>query len=144
VIEPYWRKLPINFTLVGCAYTLSPFFALWSLRYGPVLKGRWRWFSTLNATLDGGWEQRVDGFKDPATLNRFQLWWQRTRWTWRNPCNGWQSEYLGVDDLADGFTVKRDLPLFGKWYIKDWRGWNNVKRGGTKYPYMFQFWIRRK
>ncbi|WP_426782277.1 DUF7338 family protein [Rhizobium beringeri] len=44
-------------------------------------------FSTLHADLDGYTPQRVAGF-DPAAKG-FKLSWQRTRWTWRNPYNGW-------------------------------------------------------
>ncbi len=137
----YW---PINLVLVLLAYILSPFLALWSMKYGPILPGMWRWFSTLNNTLDGGWDDHVEGFKDPATLNKFQLWWQRTRWTWRNPCNGWQSELLGIKSIDQGFTVKKDIPLFGKFYLKLWLGWNPNKRGGNYYPFAFQFAPKRK
>lgn len=135
----YW---PVNFALVLLAYVLSPFLALWSMKYGPVLPGRWRLFSTLNATLDGYIAQGVDGF-DPNAKG-FKLWWQRTRWTWRNPCNGWQSELLGIKNIDQGFTVKKDIPLFGGYKIKFWCGWNNNKRGGNYYPYAFQCSIRRK
>lgn len=135
----YW---PINLGLVLIAYVLSPFLALWSMRYGPVLPGRWRWFSTLNGTLDGGIEQGVSDFDPKAT--GFKLWWQRTRWTWRNPCNGWQSEALGVADIADAFTIKRDVPLFGRWYVKWWTGWNPSKRGGNYFPYMWQAGLKRR
>ncbi|WP_245510262.1 DUF7338 family protein [Rhizobium ruizarguesonis] len=76
----YIIYLPVNITFV-------PFLAAWSMKHGPVLPGRWRWFSTLNADLDGYTPQRVAGF-DPAAKG-FKLWWQRTRWTWRNPYNGW-------------------------------------------------------
>ncbi|MCB2403985.1 hypothetical protein ACC808_00690 [Rhizobium ruizarguesonis] len=83
----YIIYLPVNITFVLLAYPLSPFLAAWSMKHGPVLPGRWRWFSTLNADLDGYTPQRVAGF-DPAAKG-FKLWWQRTRWTWRNPYNGW-------------------------------------------------------
>jgi len=135
----YW---PVNLVLVLLAYILSPFLALWSMKYGPVLPGKWRWFSTLNGTLDGGIEQHVPGFDTNA--KGFKLWWQRTRWTWRNPCNGWQSELLGIKSIDQGFTVKKDIPLFGKFYLKLWMGYNPNKRGGNYYPYMFQFAPKRK
>ncbi|MDK4736023.1 hypothetical protein [Rhizobium sp. CNPSo 3490] len=49
----YIAYLPVNLALVGLAYLLSSFLAAWSMKHGPVLPGRWRWFSTLNADLDG-------------------------------------------------------------------------------------------
>ena len=135
----YW---PVNLVLVLLAYVLSPFLALWSMKFGPVLPGRWRWFSTLNGTLDGGIEQGVDGF-DPKARG-LNLWWQRTCWTWRNPCNGWQSELLGVSDIAWAFTFKRDLPLLFGLYLKLWLGWNPNQRGGNYFPYMFQAGLKRR
>lgn len=142
MIIRYIACWPVNAVLVLTAYVLSPFLALWSMKYGPVLPGKWRWFSTLNATLDGYIAQGVSGF-DPNAKG-FKLWWQRTRWTWRNPCNGWQSEALGVADVAKAFSVKREVPLVGGFYLKLWLGWNPNKRGGNYFPYMFQCGIRRR
>ncbi|MGO7985008.1 DUF7338 family protein [Rhizobium leguminosarum] len=82
----YLIFLPANVGLIIAAYFLSPFLAAWSMKHGRVLPGCWRWFSTLNADLDDYIPQRVAGF-DPAAKG-FKFWWQRTRWTWRNPCNG--------------------------------------------------------
>ncbi|TBY54520.1 hypothetical protein E0H59_13615 [Rhizobium leguminosarum bv. viciae] len=141
MILRYIIYLPANLTLVALAYVLAPFLAAWSMQHGPVLPGRWRWFSTLNADLDGYIPQRVAGF-DPVAKG-FKLWWQRTRWTWRNPCNGWQSEALGVEDIATAFTIKRDVPLLFGFYLKLWFGWNPIKRGGNYYPYMFQMAPKR-
>ncbi|MGO6684180.1 DUF7338 family protein [Rhizobium leguminosarum] len=140
-IARYLAYLPANLAFVGFAYVLSPLLAAWSMKHGPVLPGRWRWFSTLNADLDGYIPQHVEGF-DPAAKG-FKHWWQRTRWTWRNPCNGWQSEALGVEDIASVFTVKCDLPLAFGFYLKVWLGWNPIKRGGNYYPYMFQIGPKR-
>jgi hypothetical protein len=122
----------------------APSLAGLSLVTGPKLPGLLQWFSTLNADLDGGWRQKVDGFRDPATLNTFQLWWQRTRWTWRNPCNGWQSELLGVSDISKAFSVKREVPLLFGFFVKWWAGWNPNKRGGNFYPYAFQCGLKRR
>jgi hypothetical protein len=106
------------------------------MQYGPILSMPWRLFSTLNATLDGGIEQNVEGF-DPNAKG-LKLWYQRCRWTWRNPCNGFQSEVFGLKDYKDGFTIKKDFDLFDGWALKLWLGWNNDYRGGNNYPYMFQ------
>jgi hypothetical protein len=137
----YIIRFPVNLILVLTSYILAPFLALWSMKYGPVLPSYWRWFSTLNGTLDGGVEQGVEGF-DPNARG-LKLWWQRTRWTWRNPCNGWQSEALGVQDITRAFTFKRDLPLISDFYLKLWLGWNPNKRGGNYYPYMFQCGLKK-
>ncbi|MDR9813198.1 DUF7338 family protein [Rhizobium hidalgonense] len=94
----YIAYLPANIGLVGCAYVLSPFLAAWSMKHGPVLPGRWRWFSTLNADLDGYIPQRVSGF-DPAAKG-FKLWWQRTRGA--TPATA-QSKALGMP--ADGTRI---------------------------------------
>jgi len=131
-----------NFLLVVAAYIISPFLALWSMKYGPVLPGKWRWFSTLNNTLDGWINVFHDGV-DPH-YSGVRLWWNRTCWTWRNPCNGWQSELLGIEAIDQGFTVKKEIPLIQKFYVKLWLGWNPGKRGGNYHPYMFQCSIRRK
>ncbi|QIG73089.1 hypothetical protein EVB99_098 [Rhizobium phage RHph_N3_19] len=125
-----------NLFLIGLAYILSPLFATWSMKYGPVLPMPWKLFSTLNGTLDGGIDQRVKGFD--ADAKGFKLWYQRCKWTWRNPCNGFQSEIFGLKDYKDGFTIKRDIPLFGKYNLKLWIGWDNRRKGGNYYPYMFQ------
>ncbi|WP_020049020.1 DUF7338 family protein [Rhizobium leguminosarum] len=138
----YIVYLPVNVALVLLAYALSPFLAAWSMNHGPVLPGRWRWFSTLNADLDGYIPQKVVGF-DPAAKG-LKLWWQRTRWTWRNPCSGRQSELLGVEDIAAAFTVKRDLPLPFGFYFKLWLGWNPIKRGGKYYLFMCQIGPKRR
>jgi hypothetical protein len=95
--------------------------------------------ATLESLSVGG--KPVAGF-DPAA-DGFKLWWQRTRWTWRNPCNGWQSELLGVADIASAFTVKRDLPLLFGYHLKLWLGWNPIKRGGNYFPFMFQIGPKR-
>ncbi|WP_245456611.1 DUF7338 family protein [Rhizobium hidalgonense] len=100
MIVRYLAYVPANLILVALAYVLSPFLAAWSMKNGPVLPGRWRWFSTLNADLDGYIPQRVSGF-DPAAKG-FKLWWQRTRWTWRNPFNGSTSS---IWIWTDGFHL---------------------------------------
>lgn len=132
---------PINIILVLIAFALSPVMALWSMAFGPIVPMPFRLFTTLNASLDGGIEQHVKGFYANAT--GVKLWWQRTRWTWRNPCNGWQALY-GYTDYRDAFTFKRDIPLAFGYYLKLWLGWNNQYRGGAKYPYMFQAGIKKQ
>jgi hypothetical protein len=136
-LELWWWTLLLYFFS-------APFFGLLAFVTGPTIPMPFRLFSTLNNTLDGGWDDHVSGFKDPATLSAFRLWLQRTRWTYRNPCNGWQSQGYGVADVTKAFTVKKDIPLLFRFYIKFWAGWNPSMRGGDYFPYMAQFGLKRK
>ncbi len=146
VLHWCWYALlwPVNFALVLLAYfPMAPFMATLAMFTGPVMPVPLRWFSTMNADLDGYIAQDVDGFDKNA--KGFKLWWQRIRWTWRNPCNGFQSQVLGVSAVTPEIAFKRELNWlpFG-FYIKCWLGWNPNKRGGDYYPYMFQFGPRKR
>lgn len=157
----YW--LP-NLLLVLAAYALSPILAGLSLITGPKLPGFLQWFSTTDADLDGGIVQNVAGYK--AGLTGFALWWQRTCWICRNPAHGWQAEVLGmstdglvtIDQKHNGknhwflfvngkrqrfFCIKRDVPLFGGWYVKAYIGWYDVARDGRNHQYEFQIVPKR-
>jgi hypothetical protein len=169
MIKPVLRYLvclPVNLALVALAYLLSPLLAALSLLTGPKLPGVLRWFSTLDADLDGGIAQGIAGYK--AGLFGLRLWWQRTSWISRNPAHGWQSELLGmpaegsvvirqmlsvtpknqwyVMETARGvrfFCFKRDQPLFGSWYLKLWFGWVNKSYDGRNHHYAFQIGPKR-
>ncbi|MBY5727779.1 hypothetical protein [Rhizobium leguminosarum] len=162
----YIVYLPANIAFVLLSYALSPLLAGLSLLTGPKLPGVLRWFSTLDADLDGGVGQRVMGYK--AALTGWRLWWQRTCWICRNPAHGWQSELLGmpaagsiivrqvisetpknqwyVMETAKGvrfFCFKRDQPLFGGYYLKVWLGWVNKAYDGRNHHYAFQIGPKR-
>jgi hypothetical protein len=166
MILRYLAYLPANLALVGLAYLLSPLLSALSLLTGPRLPGILQWFSTLDADLDGGVAQRVQGYK--AAQRGWRLWWQRTCWICRNPAHGWQSEVLGmtaegsvvvremlgdtpknqwyVMETAHGirfFCLKRDQPLLGGWYLKLWFGWVNKAYDGRNHHYAFQIGPKR-
>ncbi|MBB3313628.1 hypothetical protein FHT78_005422 [Rhizobium sp. BK196] len=146
------------------AFVLSPLLAALSLLTGPKLPGFLQWFSTTDADLDGGIAQNVAGYKDG--LKGWRLWWQRTCWICRNPAHGWQAEVLGMS--TDGlvtlqmsvekgrqwflfknsrrqkfFCIKRDVPLFGSFYIKLYLGWYDVARDGRNHQYEFQIGLKQ-
>lgn len=168
MIFRYIAYLPINLFFVGLAYLLSPLLAGASVIFDSnPLPGRWQWFSTLDADLDGGIGQGVKGYK--ADLSGWRLWWQRTCWICRNPAHGWQSELLGMPaagavileqqigeqpkrqwylmETANGvrfFCFKRDQPLVGGWYLKIWLGWVNKPYDGRNHHYSFQIGPKRR
>ncbi|MBB2678682.1 UNVERIFIED_ORG: hypothetical protein M2312_002186 [Rhizobium esperanzae] len=166
MIRRYLLCLPVNLALVLLAYLLSPLLAALSLATGPKLPGMLQWFSTLDADLDGGITQAVNGY-EPG-LSGWRLWWQRTCWICRNPAHGWQSELLGMP--AAGATVleerigenpkrqwflmqtaagvrffcwKRDQPLFAGVYLKLWFGWVNKPYDGRNHHFAFQIAPKR-
>lgn len=163
----YIFYFPINLFFVLLSYILSPFLAALSLLTGPRLPGVLQWFSTLDADLDGGIAQGVNGYQ--AGLSGWRLWWQRTCWICRNPAHGLQSELLGITahntviyqqwlqdepkqqfyimETVKGFRFfcfKRDQPLFGGYYIKLWLGWSNKSYDGNFHHYAFQIGLKRK
>ncbi|NEI48638.1 hypothetical protein GR217_13115 [Rhizobium leguminosarum] len=165
-VARYLAYLPVNLAFVLAAYLLSPLLAALSLMTGPRLPGALQWFSTLDANLDGGVSQRVNGYR--AGLSGWRLWWQRTCWICRNPAHGWQSELLGMPaagstlikgvlsydpnqqlylmETAKGvrfFCWKRDQPLFGGIYLKLWFGWVNKSYDGRNHHYAFQIGPKR-
>lgn len=162
----YIAYLPANTAFVMASYLLSLLLAGMSLVAGPKLPGVLQWFSTLDADLDGGISQGVNGYK--PDLTGWRLWWQRTRWICRNPAHGWQSELLGmpaagsviihrviteapknqwyVMETAKGvrfFCFKRDQPLFVGFYLKLWFGWVNWSYDGRNHHYAFQIGPKR-
>lgn len=138
----YVIYLPINILLVIASYILSPILAAISFLSGPKLPGFLQWFSTIDADLDGGISQRIEGYA--ADAKNFKLWWQRTCWICRNPAHGWQSIVLGFKGENKGFTFKKDVPLFGDYYLKLWLGWSNRSYDGTYFHYLFQIGPKKK
>lgn len=133
------------------AVVLAPLLAAWSvLAKRKTLPGVLQWFSTVDDDLDGGQHQHPEVFPPGATGRR--LWWQRTRWIWRNPAQGFQIYLFGYDAIYAVETVKRQsgtpkqapfmrlveidawpdvtlfsytrsIPIGGRRYIKVWFGW---------------------
>ncbi|QIG70589.1 hypothetical protein EVB91_026 [Rhizobium phage RHph_I1_18] len=157
------------YTFLSCvavllSWILAPFLAAYSVvKRVDVLPGVLQYFSTIDDTLDGG--QHQVGYK--TGVKGFVLWWQRTCWIFRNPAHGWQSVYLGYKDeratvlwsrvdqttkvwmhaAADQkryFTYKRDIPLFGDWYLKLWIGWSDRSYDGKYRHLLFQPFIPKK
>lgn len=148
-----WRGIPDLIVVLSTWIILCWPLALFSLWWGPKLPKYLQWFSTLNNTLDGGWDELISGYRDPASLRWWQLWWQRICWICRNPAQGWQSQtFLGMDGkqlvfiqkdetsnpkwyLMESkgvrfFMWKKDQHLFGDWYLKLYFGWHDDSRSG--------------
>jgi hypothetical protein len=160
----YLVYVPINIILVLLSWILSPLLALASVVFGVnVLPGFFQWFSTIDDDLDGGQHQL-----DWPEVSGFKLWLQRTMWIIRNPAHGWQSKFLGYDiskgtskiysrmwhdgetghsfkgyiiHTAEGktyFTIKADIEISSKFYLKLWIGWSDRAYDGTYSHLLFQ------
>lgn len=152
--------------LILLAWVLSPLLAGLSILFGlKRLPFGLQWFSTVDDTLDGGQRQHPD--KYPAGVRGASLWWQRTCWICRNPAQGFgvyafgysmSSSYtesevaegdltIKIFILGDGrriFSYQRNVPLWGKTYLKLWFGWarkTNILRYSLKVvPFSFGTW----
>lgn len=79
----------LNLLFTVLAYVLAPVVALFCRDDGYL--PRWlAWFQTFDAPLDAGWQDGYAGY-DPAG----SLWWNRTKWLWRNPAYGFAYGPLG-------------------------------------------------
>lgn len=132
------------------SWLLSPFLAAYSVeKKTNTPGGLWRLFYTHDNTLDGGWDERIGGYKDPATLDNFQLCWQRMRWICRNPGYGLNALLFGFQHTDNVKLVfEHGVPYpekDGYWYViqsdagfkffgyrgpKAWVGWNYRNYGG--------------
>lgn len=136
----YIFSVPLSMFMNVLAYILAPFLALLSMATGPVLPSPFHLFHTADDTLDGG--QHQNGWDRDA--QGVALWWQRTRWIWRNPSGGFDLFVLGqkkaeatkwISDKKgnrvahmmneDGwfFSIQRDIYWSKTKFIKIWVGW---------------------
>lgn len=106
------------------------------------------------------WGDGSDDDQEGMPRSFLRRWWVATRWIMRNPgytFDAWvcgfphdeiASEDLWGDDTFDQgksavrrwrvrtdtggryFAYRRDFPLFGRWYIKMWFGWNYNELAG--------------
>lgn len=73
-------------------YILSPVLSAWSVIADiDVLPKPFNWFHTHDNTLDGG-QKALGWSKD---VSKFGLFWQRTKWMYRNPAYGFKAFVLG-------------------------------------------------
>lgn len=157
-----WIKLvPLSWGMTIASWLLSPLISLLSIIKGSNELGYpWAYFYTQDASLDGGWEQKKEGYGDPATVGWKKLWWQRVKWICRNPSYRFNAEVLGflhegykvisetnptadwgtnttnyvVMEDAKGeryFSYRANIDIGGKRYIKLWIGWNTMAYGGV-------------
>lgn len=151
---------PISLVMNILTWILAPFLALLSMATGPVLPwGLWI-FHTHDDDLDGGQHQK--GWP-PAT--GVSLWWQRTCWMYRNPSYGFDAYVLGFGDptkiteqhisgvwdsgkaaefycMNNGtnyFSLRKQVPLGGKRYIKIWIGWKHNDNGTGRHMFVVDF-----
>lgn len=84
------------------AFILSPLIAAISIATGKnTVGGPLSYFTTHNATLDGGVDQGVAGYE--PNLSGWRLWWQRTCWVCRNPAYKFAALCLGFP--TEGSTL---------------------------------------
>lgn len=102
-----------------------------------------KWFQTFDASLDSGWKDGYAGFSKPQT--KFQLFWQRVKWLYRNTAYGFSYWALGQsfdpkewtivkyvsNETVEVFYAKGPNGQFnymyhGKWgrYKLGWKAWN--------------------
>lgn len=141
----------ISIVFLAAAVVLAPLLAAVSVALKrDTLPGVLQWFATVDDTLDGGQHQHAALFPPGATGRA--LWWQRTRWIWRNPAQGFQTYMLGFD-AGDMLLIRNDItgtpgeapyaryrvwrntagrkvwswqhsiPIGGRRYVKIWFGW---------------------
>ena len=75
-----------------------------------------QWFSTVDDDLDGGQHQN----HYPRGATGWRLWWQRTRWIYRNPAQGFQAYLLGYSATNHYLAVDRVTANGGRY--REWRG----------------------
>ena len=152
------------------AYVSSPLLSAYSVWRGiDVLPYPLSLLHTHDNTLDGGQRQGYE-----VGVTGWKLWWQRTCWICRNPGYGFDAYILGFDHVgymvlsesgdipdfskpnalyanrmqsADGkryFTYRRNVPLYGKRYLKVWVGWNYMAYGGVKHQIKTHFFSLKK
>ena len=118
-------------------YILAPIAVLFASEDGWLPSWLW-WFQTPDNPLDGdgGWqrEHRPFVFED----NKFQRWWNRTRWLYRNSMYGFAIDVLGAKTqpgdylqiigstavsnrpLHEGLVVRKLIrggkPIYFQWY----------------------------
>lgn len=128
------------------AVPLSPLVATISMITGRKdVGGPLSYLYTHNASLDGGIEQKVEGYE--ADAKGFRLWWQRVRWICRNPAYKFNAYVLGFsgDGASVIFRQGVEYPDFALWTVVQsasgrrffgyrgkscWFGWNYTTYGG--------------
>lgn len=145
-IYPFCALLAWLMTLI--AWLLSPMIAGISMATGKKdVSGPLSYFYTHNASLDGGVEQKVDGY-DPAAKG-FRLWWQRVCWICRNPAYKFCAHVLGFKGMTGNqdivwssgqaypdpdflYVIKSPSGrlFFGYRGKRCWIGWNYTTYGG--------------
>lgn len=131
---------PIAMLATLLAWVLSPVIAGISMVTG---KNEVRLFSLLythDASLDGGIEQRHDGY-DPSAKG-FKLWWQRVCWICRNPASSFDAYVLGYSSDGSNVVFESGAPyppvrywtvielksgrrIFGYRHKGAWYGWKH-------------------
>lgn len=157
VFKKAWLSMlvfPILFVLAWVmtllSFIVSPVLSAYSvLTKNKTPGGVWAWFYTHDNTLDGGFDEGIDGYKDPQTISKVKLWVQRMKWICRNPAYGFKAKVLGfkhTDKVSIVFEHGIPYPeVDGYWYVvqsdgggkffgyrgpKVWVGWNYLNYGG--------------
>ena len=141
--------LPLNQAFLILAVLVTPLLPLFASKDGWLPRWLW-WFQTPDFPLDGD-----EGFRTEHApyrgdnLSRWQVYWNRCRWLWRNPAYGWDWNVLaytptpgdvltvrGRGTLEDGPAVN-DPRLVSGWL--GYGGWYFARKG-----YAWQLFIRHR
>ena len=90
---------PLSVLLSIIAIPMAPFLALYSLKTGPVLPGRWNLWNTQDVDMDGGWVNGSSSYPLEWKSTKLGLWKGRTLWLLRNRAYGF-AEKMGYDQTG--------------------------------------------
>lgn len=133
-----------------------------------------RYFQTFDASLDAGWK---DGYfrinwEFAGRFPAIALWWNRTRWLWRNPGYTFDYEVLGIRWYAEDWEVLHHTDTIflalnlreaafnlnlNIWRIRfklGWKAWNHYNSGTKQFdggnwsafeniPFVFSISLRK-
>lgn len=158
---------PISMFMTGLTWILAPILPLFTVyretQYSegkkvPVLPGIFYLLMTHDTDLDAGHRNNHYWTIDPNS--KWQVYWSRVRWIWRNPIYGFQHYILGcwitnfvyytnhneVTDIrtSDGYFCKRNkFTLFGVklkykfgWKLFRWNKPEDIWKGRQRAMYV--------
>lgn len=114
--------IPLNFGMTLFAWLfINWWIALLANKDGWLPKSL-KWFQTFDNSLDAGVDS---GFFRRSS----SLWWNRTRWLYRNSAYGFAYYALGIPFIPKDWTVQRYEGEAGVFYAKSTDGYFNYRGG---------------